>query len=123
MLPMRIPELVLPEPRGYFANATSRDKTIHLVLKWWRREESEYSGVLKTRNLLIFRDAKNAKNGKIALNWNVSGTRDFSFVKQNSGYRFSFALSSRPSGSYRVVVRIEMPSTATSAGSPLLYGH
>jgi len=34
--------------------------------------------VLKTRKLLIFRDAKNAEHGKIALNWNVSGTRDFS---------------------------------------------
>ena len=30
--------------------------------------ESEYSGVLKTRKLLIFRDAKNAENGKIAPN-------------------------------------------------------
>jgi hypothetical protein len=37
--------------------------------------ESEYSWVLKTRKLLIFRDAKNAENGKIAANWNVSGTR------------------------------------------------
>jgi len=33
---------------------------------------------LKTRNLLILRNAKNAENGKIAPNWNVSGTRDFS---------------------------------------------
>jgi hypothetical protein len=33
--------------------------------------------LLKTRNLLIFRDAKNAEHGKIAPNWNVSGTRDF----------------------------------------------
>jgi hypothetical protein len=41
--------------------------------------ESEYSGVLKTRKLLIFRSAQNAENGKIAPNWNVSGTRDFSF--------------------------------------------
>ena len=40
-------------------------------------EESEYSAVLKTRNLLIFRDAQNVENGKIAPNWNVSGTRDF----------------------------------------------
>jgi hypothetical protein len=39
--------------------------------------ESEHSRVLKTRNLLIFRGAKNAENGKIAPNWNVSGTRDF----------------------------------------------
>jgi hypothetical protein len=41
------------------------------------RRESEYSWVLKTRKLLIFRDAQNAESGKIALNWNVSGTRDF----------------------------------------------
>jgi quinol monooxygenase YgiN len=33
--------------------------------------------LLKTRNLLIFRDAKNAEHGKIAPNWNVSGTWDF----------------------------------------------
>jgi|SRR5579863_6246960 len=39
--------------------------------------ESEYSGILKTANLLIFRNAKNAENGKIAPHWNVSGTRDF----------------------------------------------
>jgi hypothetical protein len=41
--------------------------------------ESEYVGVLKTHNLLIFRDAKNAEHGKIAPNWNVSGTRGFRF--------------------------------------------
>jgi hypothetical protein len=39
--------------------------------------ESEYSVVLKTRKLLILRDAKNAENGKIAANWNVSGTLTF----------------------------------------------
>ena len=44
---------------------------------WWRRGESEYSSVLKIRNLLVSRDAKNAEYGKIAANWNVSGTRDF----------------------------------------------
>jgi hypothetical protein len=32
---------------------------------------------LKTRKLLIFRDAQNAENGKIAPNWNASGTRVF----------------------------------------------
>jgi hypothetical protein len=31
---------------------------------------AEYSAVLKTRNLLIFRDAQNAESGKIAPNWN-----------------------------------------------------
>jgi hypothetical protein len=30
--------------------------------------KSEYSAVLKTRKLLIFRDAQNAENDKIALN-------------------------------------------------------
>jgi len=39
--------------------------------------ESEYSGVLKTRKLLIFRNAKNAENCQIASSWNVSGTWDF----------------------------------------------
>ncbi len=37
---------------------------------------------IETRNLLIFRDAKNAEHGKIAPNWNVSGTRDFQFSCQ-----------------------------------------
>jgi hypothetical protein len=46
-------------------------------LAWWRRGESEYLGVLKTRKLLIFRNVKNAEDGKIAPNWNVSGTQDF----------------------------------------------
>jgi hypothetical protein len=38
--------------------------------------ESEYSGVLKTGNLLNFRDAQNERIGEIAPNWNVLGTRD-----------------------------------------------
>ena len=37
----------------------------------------EYSGLLKKRNLLIFRNAQNARNGRFASNWNVSGTRFF----------------------------------------------
>jgi hypothetical protein len=49
---------------------------------WWRRGESESSCVLKTRKLLIFRNAKNARSGKIALNWNVSGTRIFQSAGQ-----------------------------------------
>jgi hypothetical protein len=40
--------------------------------------ESEYSWLLKAHKLLIFRDAKNAENRKIAPNWNVSGTLDIS---------------------------------------------
>ena len=42
----------------------------------------EYSGVLKTRKLLISRDAKNVEHGKIAPNWNVSGTRTFSLLHE-----------------------------------------
>jgi len=45
---------------------------------------------LKTRNLLILPVAQNAENGEIALNWNVSGTRDFSFAKRNLGYSVAF---------------------------------
>jgi hypothetical protein len=56
--------------------------------KWWRRGESEYLWLLKTRNLLIFRHAKNAENGKIALNWNVSGTRLFSLELPEFSERF-----------------------------------
>src|SRR5712692_71561 len=44
---------------------------------WWRRGESEYSGVLKTHKLLKIRNAKNARNGQFAFYWNVSGTRLF----------------------------------------------
>jgi hypothetical protein len=56
----------------------TRDKS------WWRREDSEYPRALKTRNLLIFRNSKNAEHGKIASNWNVSGTRIFIVtVRQN----------------------------------------
>jgi hypothetical protein len=50
--------------------------------------ESEYPAVLKTRNLLIFRDAQNAEIeeiAKFAPNWNVSGTRDFSVPEMKSG--------------------------------------
>jgi hypothetical protein len=49
---------------------------------WWRRGESEYSRLLKTRKLLISRPAKNAQYHEIAPNWNVSGTRDFQFSCQ-----------------------------------------
>jgi len=56
-------------------------------------EASEYSGVLKTRKLLIFRDAKNAANGKIAPNWIVSGTRDFQPAGQSCKGRSHFSLA------------------------------
>jgi len=40
--------------------------------------------VLKTRKLLILLDAQNSRNAEIALNWNVSGTRDFHFLSHSS---------------------------------------
>lgn len=49
-----------------------------LTLRLVEAGESEYSRVLKTRKLLIFRDAQNAVASEIAPNWNVSGTRVFS---------------------------------------------
>jgi hypothetical protein len=55
----------------------SRELSAYRTVEWWRRGESEYSVVLKTRKLLIFREAKNAENGEITANWNVSGTRAF----------------------------------------------
>src|SRR6267378_4495264 len=69
-----MPTVDVFEPKGlvYLVNHCSRGSYI-----WWRWGESEYSGLLKTLNLLIFRDAKNAEHGRIAANWNVSGTRDF----------------------------------------------
>jgi hypothetical protein len=45
--------------------------------------------LLKTRNLLIFRDAKNAENCQIAPNWNVSGTRDFDLFTRRGKKRSS----------------------------------
>ena len=49
------------------------------TFKIWRRGESEHRGVLKARKLLKNRNAANAKNSKIGLNWNVTGTRDLLF--------------------------------------------
>ena len=48
-----------------FKSEISRYKSIRKMLEAW---ESEYSAVLKTRKLLIFRDARNAGIGKIAAN-------------------------------------------------------
>jgi hypothetical protein len=45
--------------------------------KWWRRGESECSGLLKTCKLLKNKSAENAQTSKIGPNWNVSGTWDF----------------------------------------------
>lgn len=48
-------------------------------------EDSEHPGLLKTRNLLILRSAKNAQYDKIAAHWNVSGTRGFRDLQPVSG--------------------------------------
>jgi hypothetical protein len=44
---------------------------------------------LKTRNLLILRDVKNARIAEIAPNWNVSGTRVFGYQAK---FRFAALL-------------------------------
>ena len=79
----------VPERRrnsfGMQAHPQHCNLLITQTLMSWRQGESEYSGLLKTRNLLIFREAKNAENGKIAPNWNVSGTRTFQFSCQFCG--------------------------------------
>jgi hypothetical protein len=54
------------EPSGWYAEA--RQSMVEAG-------ESEYSSVLKTRNLLISRDAQNALASEKALNSNVTGTR------------------------------------------------
>ncbi|SRR6266481_6427877 len=61
---------------GHFDSANC--KLVQGKEDWCPVWESEYLGVLKTHNLLKNRDAQNARNGKIAPNWNVSGTRVFS---------------------------------------------
>jgi hypothetical protein len=76
--------------------------------EWWRRGESEYSGVLKTHKLLIFRGAQNVENGEIGPNWNVSGTRVLSSAKRNSDFRVTF-ISELPI--VRPKPRISLPTT------------
>ena len=79
MEPIPIPPPPVLEPRGTYMERRKRwsacNRLITLALIWWRRGESEYPGVLKTRKLLISRPTKNAVYAKTALNWNVSGTR------------------------------------------------
>jgi len=82
------PRLVSPDDLGsqleliWNVDTTKSDRKLLTAkaLRMVEAGESEYSGVLKTRKLLTFRDAKNAEPGEIAPNWNVSGTRDFSFL-------------------------------------------
>jgi hypothetical protein len=64
--------LVVRDARHYALN--------HPLSGEWRKWELEYSRALKKRNLLIFRDAKNAEHGEIVANWNVSGTQGFSHL-------------------------------------------
>ena len=62
---------------GVYGRARTNDSFQINKKEWRRRGESEYSDVLKTRKLLIFRHARNALASGIAPNWNVSGTRLF----------------------------------------------
>lgn len=55
----------------------------------WRRGESEYAGLLKTRTLLKNREARNAQSVGIAPNWNVSGTRTLSQLRHFRGGKYS----------------------------------
>jgi hypothetical protein len=82
---------------------------------------SEYSGLLKTRNLLIFRDAKNAENVKIAPNWNVSGTRDFQPTGQFCEGNLA-CYSVRPFGTLFVDLRERITDGLTALPSEDAYG-
>ena len=66
--------------------------------------ESEYSGALKTRNLLILGDAKNARIAEIAPNWNVSGREFF-------GYQAKFR-----SAALQFVVAEGLPTSHSQCG-------
>ena len=72
-------------PNGSSAGPQHRIRIDEKGKNWCRRGESECSGALKTRKLLVFRDAKNGEHGRIGPNWNVSGTRDFHFSCQFCG--------------------------------------
>lgn len=72
--------------------------------------ESKQIVVLKTRNLLISRDAQNAKNSKNAANWNVSGT-------QPKTARTSRWSSCPISASYRTGVLLPDSADQALAGS------
>jgi hypothetical protein len=86
-------------------------------LESWRRGESEYPGLLKTRNLFIFRNAKNARNEEIALNWNVSGTRLFSLELPEFS-RGRFALLFRCNRDCPILCRFLVPFLVSSVAFP-----
>jgi hypothetical protein len=44
-------------------------------LRWWRRGESQYYGLLRTLKLLILRHAQNARNAQTASRRYTAGTR------------------------------------------------
>jgi hypothetical protein len=60
---------------GYWDERFSGGKLrVYRQENWCRREELGFPCVLKTGNLLKTPDAKNAQYGRIAPDWNVSGT-------------------------------------------------
>jgi hypothetical protein len=48
--------------------------------EWWRRGSRNIQAYRKHVSYRKFETPKNAEYGKIALNWNVSGTQDFSIA-------------------------------------------
>ncbi len=87
---------------GTWTRRILRNLLITRHLKWWRRGESEYSRVLKTRKLLISRPAKNAQYYEIAGNWNVSGTWFFWPPEKFSEKDFTFRGPNFPEPRFRI---------------------
>src|SRR6476646_6082851 len=73
----------------YNPETTTQKPTENAGILWWRRGESECSGLLKTRKLQENRPAKNARYCKIAPNWPVSGTRDSHLLSEIQLRRFT----------------------------------
>ena len=68
------------EKRGHAFTHTAQSRKISPLFATLRMVEAGGVGIfclLKTHNLLILRDAQNARSAEIAPNWNVSGTRAF----------------------------------------------
>ena len=63
------------------------DTQIPLIIKaitWWRRGELNYVTPLIPRKLLKNREAQNGRVSEVAANLNVSGTRNFSVLREKS---------------------------------------
>jgi Phage integrase family len=70
--------VALMQTKGTLKVHDKQERVNRLLIKsleWCRRGESNCDRSLKTRKLLILKNAKNGRNYKNADNWNVSGTR------------------------------------------------